>query len=177
LQFADDVGIYRSARTDLEAVQKVQRAVKDVEAWCRKWRLRYNGDKSQLILISRTRRKSDEHLCILLCDDVVRPVPTAKFLGVLVDKRLNFKEHLVDIEWREQNRLDVLKALALGGIDPKTLIGLYGIYCSMVFVQISKTAMASLQKVQNDAIRICLRLPHYISTETSSTITVKNEGK
>jgi hypothetical protein len=166
----------------VEAVRKVQRAVNDVEAWCQKWRLCLNGDKSQLVLISRASKKSayfcillhtSAYFCLLLFDDVVRPVPTAKFLGVLIDERLNFKEHLVDIERRERNRLNVLKALAWGGIDPKTLIGLYGIYCrpiieygSMVFVQISKTAMASLQKVQNDAIRICLRLPRYISIET-----------
>jgi hypothetical protein len=111
-QYADDTWIYGSARTDMEAVRKVQKAVNDVEAWCRKWRLRLNGDKLQLVLISRARKKSDEHLCILLFDDVVRPVPTAKFLGVLIDKRLNFKEHLVDIEQRERNRLNVLKALA-----------------------------------------------------------------
>jgi hypothetical protein len=63
--------------------------------------------------------------------------------------------------------------MAWGGINPETLMGLYGIYCrpiieygSMVFVQISKTAMASLQKMQNDAMKICLRLPQYISIAT-----------
>ena len=89
-----DTVIFATDGSDVGAVRK---AVDDVERWCRKWRVRLNGDKSKLVILSRKRKKSDENLCILLFDDVVRPVQKAKFLGVEIDETLSFKGHIQDV--------------------------------------------------------------------------------
>ena len=81
-QFADDIAVRASGEDSLKAVGKLQRAVDDIEGWCRKWRVKLNGEKSNLVILSRKRKKLDENLCILLFNDVVRPVSKAKFLGV-----------------------------------------------------------------------------------------------
>jgi hypothetical protein len=171
-KYADDTGIFAMESSELGAVRKVQRAVDDIERWCRKWRVKLNGDKSQLIIISRKKKKPDENLCILLFDDVVRPVQKAKFLGVEIDETLSLKGHIQDIAARAEKRINILKALALGGTGPKDLIKLYMIYSrpsleygSIAFALVPKTTMEILQKVQNKAIRIALGLPRYISIE------------
>ena len=58
----------------------------------------------------------------------------------------------------------------VGGTEPKTLIRLYKTYVrsvieygSVCFMHCPETTLAALQKVQNKAIRICLRLPRYVS--------------
>ena len=52
-QFADDIAVCASRSNGVVATQKLQGAVDDIEGWCRKWRVKLNGDKSRLVVISR----------------------------------------------------------------------------------------------------------------------------
>ena len=58
----------------------------------------------------------------------------------------------------------------MGGTDPKILIRLYKVYVrsifeygSVCFVHSPDSTLDIMQKIQNRAIRICLRLPRYVS--------------
>ena len=171
-QFADDIAICASANNEVNAVSKLQRAVNDIEGWCRKWRMKLNGDKSNLVILSRKRNKSDENLCILLFNDVVRPVTEAKFLGVEIDDTLRFKGHIQALALKAERRLNMLKILAWGGTEPKTLIKLYKVYIrsifeygSISFLHCPDSTLNMLQKIQNKAIRISLKLPRYVSVK------------
>ena len=117
-QFADDIAICCTGPNEMAAVRKLQRAVDDVESWCRKWRMKLNGDKSNLVILSKKRKKQEENLCILLFNDVVRPVSKAKFLGVEVNNTLNFRDHIQTLAQRAEKRLNILRILAWGGTDP-----------------------------------------------------------
>ena len=183
-QFADDIAVCGSASDEVSATLKVQRAVDDIEGWCRKWRVKLNGDKSNLVIFSRKRKKSSENLCILLFNDVVRPVSKAKFLGVEMDTSLRFRDHIQALALKAEKRLNMLKILAWGGTEPKTLIRLYKVfvrsvfeYGSICFLHCPDTTLNILQKIQNKAIRISLRLPAYTSIrllhESSCLPTVK----
>ena len=170
-QFADDIAARASGQTGLSAVRKLQRAVDDIEAWCRKWRMMLNGDKSKLVIISR-KELEDEHLCILLFNDVVRPISEAKFLGLEIDQSLSFKGHIQDCAVRAQKRLNILRILARGGTDPINLVKLYGVYIRSIFeyggvsfLHVPDATLKPLQVIQNEAIRICLNLPSYISID------------
>ena len=169
-QFADDIAVGASGSDGVAATRKLQGAVDDIEGWCRKWRVKLNGDKSRLVIISRKRKKLDENLCVLLFNDVVRPVSKAKFLGVEIDSSLRFKDHIQDLALRAEKRLNILRILAWGGTDPKILLRLYKVYIrsifeygSVCFVHCPDATLDTLQKIQNKAIRICLRLPQYVS--------------
>ena len=171
-QFADDIAVCGSGPSELSAVAKVQKAVNAIEGWCRKWRVILNGSKSNLVIISRKRRQLDENPCILLFDDVVRPISKAKFLGVEIDNSLRFKEHIQDLAQRAEKRLNILRILAWGGTEPKTLLRLYKVYIRSIFeygcvafLHIPDTTLGLLQRVQNKALRICLGLPKYVSLE------------
>ena len=100
----------------------------------------------------------------------MRPVSKAKFLGVEIDSSLRFKDHVQDLALRAEKRLNILRILAWGGTEPKTLIRLYKVYIrsifeygSVCFLHCPESTMGIMQKIQNRAIRICLRLPRYIS--------------
>ena len=169
-QFADDIAICGSGKDKLMAVRKVQRAVDDVESWCRKWRVKLNGDKSNLVILSRKKKKQHENLCILLFNDVVRPISKAKFLGIEIDNVLRFKQHIQALAQRAEKRLNILRILSWGGTEPKTLIRLYKVYVrsifeygAVAFLHCPNSTLDIMQKIQNKAIRICLRLPMYVS--------------
>ena len=169
-QFADDIAICCTGPNEIAAVRKLQRAVNDVESWCRKWRMKLNGDKSNLVILSKKRKKQEENLCILLFNDVVRPVSKAKFLGIEVNNTLNFRDHIQTLAQRAEKRLNILRILAWGGTDPKILLRLYKIYVRSIFeygcvsfLHCPDSLFDEMQKVQNKAIRVCLRLPRYVS--------------
>ena len=99
----------------------------------------------------------------------MRPVSKAKFLGVEIDNTFRFKNHIQDLALRAEKRLNILKILAWGGTEPKILIRLYKTFIRSLFeysavciVQCPDTVLDILQKIQNKAIRIALRLPRYI---------------
>ena len=171
-QFADDIALRSTDKSGLRAVSRLQKAVNDVEVWCRKWRMKLNGDKSNLVIISRGGQIEDENLCILLFNDVVRPVSKAKFLGLEIDESLSFKGHIQECVEKAHKRLNILRILARGGTDPVNLIRLYKTYIRSVFeygcisfLHAPILTLRPLQVVQNMALRICLNLPTYISTD------------
>ena len=134
--------------------------------------MKLNGEKSNLIFISRTRDNDNQNHALHLFNDVIRPVSSAKFLGVEIDNLLSFKKHFDSISDRATRRLSVLKVLAYHGTKPDTLMKLYKTYIrpiieygSISFISAPKMQLDRLQKIQNEAIRICLRLPRYIRTD------------
>ena len=187
-QFADDIAVCGSDQNELSAVAKVQKAVNAIEGWCRRWRVILNGSKSNLVIISRKHRQLDENPCILLFDDVVRPISKAKFLGIEIDNSLRLKEHIQDLAQRAEKRLNILRILAWGGTEPKTLLRLYKVYVrsifeygSIAFLHIPDSTLDILQKIQNKALRIALQLPKYVSLgllhESACLPTVKERLK
>ena len=122
--------------------------------------------------LSRNRKDNDENYALHLFNDIIRPVKNAKFLGVEIDGVLSFAKHIDTITNRASRRLNVLKVLARHGVEPKILINLYKSYVrpiieygSSAFIATSTTQFDRLKRIQNEAIRVCLRLPRYIRSE------------
>ena len=96
----------------------------------------------------------------------------AKFLGVEIDNSLRFKNHIQELTARAEKRLNILKILAWGGTEPKTMIRLYKVYIrsifeygSVSFLHCPDSLLEMMQKIQNKAIRVSLRLPRYVSVK------------
>ena len=170
-QFADDTALWTQAYTRSYATSKLQKALNLLESWCRKWRVKLNGEKSHFLFFSRTRDSEEENYALHLFDDVIRPTNSAKFLGIEIDGALCFKKQINSIYDRAMKRLNVLKVLSANGTDAPTLMRLYKMYVrpiieygSIAFMSAPKTQLSRLEQIQNEAIRICLRLPRYIRT-------------
>ena len=69
-QFADDTALWTSAFTRAYSIRKLQKSLNILESWCRRWRVKLNGDKSSLI-ITRTRDPDDGNYALQLFD--IRP--------------------------------------------------------------------------------------------------------
>jgi hypothetical protein len=169
-QYADDTALWTSAYTHAFANTKLQQGLNYLEGWCRRWRVKLNGEKLKLLIISRLKEKPIETPSLQLFDDVIKPVLHARFLGVEFDSRLSFSTHISEIIGRANKRLNVLKVLSRAGTTPKTIIKLYHLYIrplfeygSAAFRAAPKEQIEKMQKVQNQAIRIGLRLPSYLS--------------
>ena len=170
LQYADDIAMYCRAFTFSAARDKLQKMLDILEGWCRKWRIKLNGDKSNFLQIHRLRAQDDEDMSLQLFDDIVRPKSHAKFLGIELDSKLRFAKHINETCSKASKRVSVLRFLSRAGTKPEVLIKLYKIYVRSLFesgsaalIAAPKQELDKFQKLQNEAIRISLRLPAYIS--------------
>ena len=187
-QFADDSALWSHAYTVSYAISKLQKGLNCLEGWCRRWRVKLNGEKSKLVFFNRLNGQSDENYKIHLFNDIISPENQARFLGVDFDSRLKFSHHISDVCGRANKRLNVLRALSRYGTKPNIMIRLYKTYIrplleygSIAFIAAPDEHMNRLQVIQNAALRLCLRLPSYIRIdllhEYSGIETVKKRMK
>ena len=169
-QFADDIALWANAYAHECSVNRLQMAINQLEGWCRRWRIKLNGAKSTLLIINRLSTTPQSDLSIQLFNDIVRPVNSARYLGVQIDNRLNFSEHFNQIEKKATSRLNIFKMLAKNGVDNSTMICLYKTYVRPLFEYGSISFLPSkgikrFQQLQNEFIRLSLRLPRYLRTD------------
>jgi hypothetical protein len=75
-------------------VRKLQRGLSSMEAWCKRWNIKINEDKTQGIYFSRSRRPPVSHLTL----NGRTFVNSVKYLGVIFDRRVTWRLHIELIE-------------------------------------------------------------------------------
>lgn len=90
--YADDIAVVVVAKTLEEVTQNCNNTIKDVKIWLRSAGLELADHKTEAVLISS--RKKVERLTIQVGEHTIESKPYIKYLGVLLDHRLNFREHL-----------------------------------------------------------------------------------
>jgi hypothetical protein len=96
LLFADDIALlpaHRFLHLPLPyLISAVQRSLDAFSKWCIKWKMKFNIKKSSVVLFSRANTQPAFSPLILSA----QPLPSSplyKYLGVLLDEKLHFKEH------------------------------------------------------------------------------------
>ena len=114
-QLADDMGIWAHATNAKWVKAKLSKALKLIESWCSKWRIKLNAGKTQLIVFSVGPKP--ELVDLELFGEPIIQTQTAKLLGILFDRRLSFKDYMKDLMtkvYRRQNLLKLLKGTNWG---------------------------------------------------------------
>ena len=124
--------------------------------------MRFSTTKTVAVHFCR-RRCSDPQLGIRLCSETIPTQPVAKFLGVLLDRRLKYQEHFRSLRDRCFKSLDILKCVARTsyGADRSTLLLLYRSmirskldYACFVYDSASESSKRSLDTVHHAALRV-----------------------
>lgn len=92
-------------------------------------------------------------------------VDTIRYLGVILDERLTFAQHIFALSKRLRKLIHIMKQLRQG-VDIKTLILVYKalcqsllIYCISAWGSASKTVIISLERAQRSVLKVMLRKP------------------
>ena len=138
--------------------------------WCAKWRIKLNPEKTKVIIFSMSNlaRKTEPNL--KLYGETLKVYPQVKFLGITFDSQLTFKQHFEDILDRCNTRYHRLRLLAnkKWGPSPSTLIQIYKQCVRPIFEYGSLstiTTSGKIQWLQNEFIRLALRLPKCICSK------------
>lgn len=98
LLFADDTVLYISAETQEESVRLLQDGINRLMLWTRASILTINAGKSKIMLINpKKKNRVTEAPELLMGDTRLESVNVYKYLGVLIDCELNFKDHIKQV--------------------------------------------------------------------------------
>jgi hypothetical protein len=101
--FADDL-ILAIRGDSVSAVESYSNGeLSKIAAWSKSNKIRFNYEKSKAMLVSRRKRREPEVIKVYLNNKVLEQVTKMKYLGIIIDHKFSFKEH---IGYREMHKND-----------------------------------------------------------------------
>ena len=110
-QYADDMGLWTHARRHkaIAAIQyRLAKVLGELEEWCADWRVKLNAGKLQLLALTRGPVQQYD---LKLFGVPISDSPSAKLLGITLDRRLNFSQHTKEVQKKATRRLYLMKML------------------------------------------------------------------
>lgn len=170
--FADDTAVIATSEIPRFASEKLQNALHNIQLWLKKWRIKVNESKSQHVTFTL---KKETCPSVFLNDHQLPQSDTAKYLGIHLDRRLNWKHHL--FTKRKQLGIKLSKLYWLIGRRSKLSLAskltVYKVILKPVWtygVQLWGTASASnieiLQRFQSKTLRVITDAPWFVTNET-----------
>ena len=169
MKFADDGTTWEPDKDPLMAVQVVCRKAANWVSWCRKWKMSVNFTKTEGTVFSL-----EQDLPIFsfkIGEATIGYNPTPKILGITLDEKLTFMQHLQITEKKASRALKIIREVK--GIDNVSTSKLLRLYSTLVRTimeygstiwQCSKST-SLLDRVQRKALALCLGLPSTSSLE------------
>jgi len=77
-----------------EAENIMNAELRKISAWTRENKLKFNEQKSQVMLMSRRKRKENKEVKVYLNNRPLIQVRSIKYLGIIFDHKLTFREHI-----------------------------------------------------------------------------------
>lgn len=160
--FADDTLLYIKT-TDIEdGLNKLNDDLNNLQGWLNENKLKLNINKTKWIVISE-RQNVVNKTELIVDSEIVERVKCIKYLGVIVDENLKFKEYLDYVKKKVSSKIYLLGRIR-NKINWKTALAIYNAtiqpcfdYCSSILFQCNKQQIKILQIQQNKALRIILK--------------------
>lgn len=163
--FADDTAITVYGDGIEEVLVKMQVELKKLEKWLLSNSLIVNTQKTKVMLFNKSDVQNINNL--QLFGEDLQYVNECKYLGLIIDNELKFNKHAsyvidkvnkkINYFRRISNNLSMYSRVTVY----KTIIAPHFEYCPTIMLYLNETEKSTLQKLQNRAIRIILKVNHY----------------
>ena len=160
LQFADDICIYTTKSSSEVCRQNLQDPFTQTMSWFNKNGLNLSPDKTVVCNFSRSRRQDPNTIEI---GGITLPQKsTIKYLGVMLDKKLNWKDQILYVTKRTENGLNIIRAFShkKWGADPSICLLFYKAfirsildYSSVFYGSAAQTHLKKLEIIKNKCLR------------------------
>ena len=158
--FADDTHFTVAARTERELLLVLKKGMEQIEKWMRVNKLKLNHKKSQFVIYGRSVNYYPWIEKLELDGNAIERVRAVKFLGVIVDECLSFKDHINQIAARVARNLGIIRKLKRTFPRPVlrmlyfSLIHPYLIYCILAWSSTFVGHLSQIRVLQNKAVRV-----------------------
>ncbi|KAG7299270.1 hypothetical protein JYU34_017831 [Plutella xylostella] len=166
--FADDTASFTSAKDTGLIVDRLQLSLDSLREYFTRWKLKLNEAKTEAIIFSRQRQEPAKLLKI--GDHTIPWSKSVRYLGVTLDKRLNWTKHCSTIRNKGVTAMNSLSPILnrrsnLSATSKlriyKTLVRPCLSYAAPVWSSTCSTNYDALQVIQNKAVKIAFNTPFY----------------
>uniref|UniRef100_A0A6P7H843 Uncharacterized protein LOC114348361 n=1 Tax=Diabrotica virgifera virgifera TaxID=50390 RepID=A0A6P7H843_DIAVI len=132
-----------------------------------KWRLTITPSKTKLIIFNH--RIQDHSPTINICDNIIKPSQTVKYLGIEIDNKLKFNHHTAVIKRKIVTRAKHFRNLTYKneGIAIETAANIYKMICrpmleygSAIFYNSKGPAKNNIKVAETTSLRQITRMRH-----------------
>lgn len=162
--YVDDSHLYVTGEDVDECISIVNQELKNLSDWLKMNRLKVNLNKTKSMIIND---RVGRRLNVLMDGVEIEIVSQYKYLGVVIDDRLDFKSHFDYVGKKIAKKLYFLSKIR-GTISIVTSIRIYNVmirphleYCSTILFMGNGYMLSRLQKLQNRGMRIILRVDRF----------------
>ena len=163
--FADDTNIF-DTNSDLKSlIDNVNIELEKNVTWLNANKLSLNVEKTHYMLFRNKGRIIENTLKVYMNSQEISEVETTKFLGIIIDNRLNWKHHIDSICNKVSKNIGII-LIARRVFNKSTLLSLYYsfiypylIYCIHVWGSAYETHLRKLKILQKKVIRIISGVP------------------
>jgi len=93
-----------------------------VLTWAKNNKLNFNEQKSKAMVISRRKRKENKEISVYMNNKILEQVQTFKYLGIIMDSKLTFRDYIMHISSKCNKLIHVLSNSAKQlGAKPRCL--------------------------------------------------------
>ena len=113
--FTDDISIFSVVKDCLNSSNKLNEDLSKISQWAYQWKMSFNPDVSkqaQEIIFSR-KKNINNHPVVFFNNLSINRNSTQKHLGLLLDEKLNFSEHINDKLKKVTKSINLLRKLNL----------------------------------------------------------------
>lgn len=167
--FADDTALMATGRNIEESTSKLQEANNSITNWCKSWKIKLNETKS--VHVNFTLKKIENPPNVTLNNIEVPLENKAKYLGMTLDTKLRWKEHVKikrkELDLKYSNLYWLIGRNSALSLYNKTLIynqvlkpvWIYGI---QIYGCAKAAHLNSIQTFQNKVLRNIVDAPWYV---------------
>ena len=158
--FPDDTNLLISHKDSNTLMNQMNKELGKISTWLALDKLSLNLAKTHFTLFKSTRKKMESELILKINDTQISQVKHTKFLGVIIDERLNRKEHINIVA----NKISKLTGLLCKARHPATrsliksmcyaLIYPYKFYGNVVWANTYQSNLNKIYKLQKKIVRV-----------------------
>jgi hypothetical protein len=109
--YADATAIIATSRSPALLVSYLEAYFSDLERWLRVWRIAMNVSKGNAMLFAKAGWRFPKPRPVQLLGEPIHWVDTALYLGVILDTRMSWSPHIVQVKKKAAQRLGLLSSL------------------------------------------------------------------
>jgi hypothetical protein len=152
--FADDTTIYNHGSDLNKALSKLSESTNKLMVWCNHNKMEINWSKTKAMILTTSRKNRTEFPKSLNLYKDVEVVDEFKLLGVIVDSKLDFSKHILNVKKLITKKLYIIKHLfhisaAVRLQFFKTFILPYFDYCLSLFIYFNSKQIDELENLYN----------------------------
>ena len=157
--FADDTSLYVTAENVVAQAEDLNRNLRFINTWANTWLVDFNPSKTEQMIISKKTNQIN-HPIIYLNDVAIQKVENHRHLGVTINQKLHWYDHIQDIKTKAYNRLNIMRKLKFK-LKRNVLNNIYLTfirpileYADTVWQNIPDYLQVELEQIQLEAARI-----------------------